>query len=85
MGKQATERRRRTDPTTREMQWRKPGIEVIKINCDGAWNCQDRMRGTGFVTRDHTGAYVDGCNLKGRDTNALNTEARAILQGITLA
>lgn len=44
-----------------------------------------RKGGTIIVARDHNGVLLDGCNWKGRDTSALNTEARAILQGINLA
>ncbi|XP_073355490.1 uncharacterized protein [Aegilops tauschii subsp. strangulata] len=44
-----------TPPITTQQTWRRPEGDILKINCDGAFNASQGTGGWGFIVRDDAG------------------------------
>ncbi|KAL4348558.1 hypothetical protein GQ457_17G007640 [Hibiscus cannabinus] len=67
-------------------RWTKPGLDVIKVNVDGAFRGDSGSAAIGVVARNHQGMMIDGLahKLEGVHT-AASTEACAFKAGILMA
>ncbi|KAF8769763.1 hypothetical protein HU200_006373 [Digitaria exilis] len=76
-----------SQPQIREVQrWKKPAEGVLKVNCDGAHEPEEKRGGWGFVIRDEEGDVIKACwGRIGRSFDALQAEAIACWHGVSMA
>uniref|UniRef100_I1QUQ1 RNase H type-1 domain-containing protein n=1 Tax=Oryza glaberrima TaxID=4538 RepID=I1QUQ1_ORYGL len=67
-------------------RWRKPEMEVLKINVDGAYNSHLGSGGWGYVTRDDTGLVIEsGAGKLVHLMDAFHAEVLALRAGVEAA
>lgn len=72
--------------TVRSYTWRKPSLDVLKINTDGSYNKESNVGGWGFVIRDADGDVVgSGAGQINHAQDALHTKAEACLKALEAA
>ena len=79
-GKGKTKRKRKQ----KSKYWEKREQGWVKINFDGSV-LQDNSACTGFIIRDHNGDIIGIGTNRTRSSSVLQTEARALREGIVAA
>ncbi|RLN28963.1 hypothetical protein C2845_PM05G15270 [Panicum miliaceum] len=73
------------EPRSRK-KWERPGKDVLKINCDGAFRSETSVGGWGFVIRDSAGLVIrSGAGSCLHLMDALHAELLACLAGVRAA
>ncbi|XBI04128.1 hypothetical protein VPH35_132466 [Triticum aestivum] len=58
----------------------------VKLDVDGSWMNEDGSGGAGMILRDHSGSIIfASCRFIQRCASALEAEATALMEGVTLA
>jgi hypothetical protein len=67
-------------------KWERPGVDVPRINCDGAFRSETSQGGRGFVIRDAAGQVIKaGAGSCPHLLDALHAEMLVCLEGVRTA
>lgn len=70
---------------TGNLSWTPPPPELVKINCDAAWDKATCKAGLGVIVRNYLGHCIGGLAKPATCGSALIAESEAILEGVTFA